>query len=116
MLCPVIITTKDGRFTRQLLESQGINLPADAIYGKEMRQSKADTLRQLLPTADSIWFVEDRLPTLYSIVSQPDLADVELFLANWGYNTAAERATANQDPTITLLSLNNFNQQEPEQW
>jgi hypothetical protein len=70
----------------------------------------------LLPTADTIWFVEDRLPTLYSIVSQPDLADVELFLANWGYNTATERATANQDPTITLLSLNSFNQQEPEQW
>jgi phosphoglycolate phosphatase-like HAD superfamily hydrolase len=113
---PVIITTKDGRFTRQLLESQGINLPADAIYGKEMRQSKADTLRQLLPTATKIWFVEDRLPTLYSIASQPDLANIELFLANWGYNTDAERETANQDPIITLISLTNFNQQYPENW
>jgi phosphoglycolate phosphatase-like HAD superfamily hydrolase len=113
---PVIITTKDGRFTRQLLESQGIHLPTDAIYGKEMRQSKADTLRQLLPTAANIWFVEDRLPTLHSIVSQPDLADIELFLANWGYNTAAERATANQDPTITLISLDIFNNHHPEQW
>jgi phosphoglycolate phosphatase-like HAD superfamily hydrolase len=113
---PVIITTKDGRFTRQLLESQGIHLPADAIYGKEMRQSKADTLRRLLPTADRIWFVEDRLPTLYSIVSQSDLADIELFLANWGYNTFAERVTANQDPTMTLLSLDIFNQQHPDQW
>lgn len=113
---PVIITTKDGRFTRQLLESQGIHLPADAIYGKEVRQSKADTLRQLLPTAANIWFVEDRLPTLHSIVSQPDLADVDLFLANWGYNTAAERADANQDPTITLISLDIFNNHDPEQW
>jgi hypothetical protein len=69
-----------------------------------------------LPTAANIWFVEDRLPTLHSIVSQPDLADVDLFLANWGYNTATERADANQDPTITLISLDIFNNHDPEQW
>jgi phosphoglycolate phosphatase-like HAD superfamily hydrolase len=113
---PVIITTKDGRFTRQLLESQGINLPADAIYGKEMGQSKADTLRQLLPTATKIWFVEDRLPTLYSIASQPDLVSVKLFLADWGYNTASERAAGMKDPSITVISLDSFNQQAPENW
>jgi phosphoglycolate phosphatase-like HAD superfamily hydrolase len=112
----VIITTKDGRFTRQLLESQGIYLPADAIYGKEMRQSKADTLRKLLPTATKIWFVEDRLPTLHSIASQPDLATIELFLADWGYNTANERAAGMEDPQITVISLDIFNQQTPATW
>ncbi len=113
---PVIITTKDGRFTRQLLESQGIYLPADAIYGKEMHQSKADTLRQLLPTATKIWFVEDRLPTLSSIASQPDLASVELFLADWGYNTVAERAAGSADSHVTVISLDTFNQQAPATW
>jgi phosphoglycolate phosphatase-like HAD superfamily hydrolase len=113
---PVIITTKDGRFTRQLLESQGIHLPADAIYGKEMRQSKADTLRQLLPTATKIWFVEDRLPTLSSIASQPDLASVELFLADWGYNTVAERAAGSAEARVTVISLDTFNQLDPTTW
>jgi hypothetical protein len=112
----VIITTKDGRFTRQLLESQGIYLPANAIYGKEMRQSKADTLRQLLPTANKIWFVEDRLPTLYSIAAQPDLATIELFLADWGYNTSSERVAGMKDPQITVISLDTFNQQTPATW
>jgi phosphoglycolate phosphatase-like HAD superfamily hydrolase len=113
---PVIITTKDGRFTRQLLESQGIHLPADAIYGKEMRQSKADTLRQLLPAATKIWFVEDRLPTLSSIASQPDLASVELFLADWGYNTVSERAAGSADAQVTVISLDTFNQLDPTTW
>jgi hypothetical protein len=113
---PVIITTKDGRFTRQLLESQGIYLPADAIYGKEMQQSKADTLRQLLPTAAKIWFVEDRLPTLYSIVTQSDLASIELFLADWGYNTVAERTAGIDHAQITVISLDSFNQQNPASW
>jgi hypothetical protein len=112
----MIITTKDGRFTRQMLESQGINLPANAIFGKEMGRSKADTLRELLPTAHKIWFVEDRLPTLEKIAALPDLQQVELFLADWGYNTVAEREAAQQHPRITVISLDAFNNLNPDQW
>jgi hypothetical protein len=115
-ITPMIITTKDGRFTRQMLESQGIKLPADAIFGKEMRRSKADSLRELLPTADKIWFVEDRLPTLEKIATLPDLQHVQLFLADWGYNTAAEREAAQQNPKIIMISLDRFNNLNPDQW
>ncbi len=110
---PVIITTKDGRFTRQLLEAQGIQLPQDAIFGKEGKQSKADTLRQLITSQpEQIWFVEDRLPTLQTISQQPDLNSVQLFLADWGYNTPAERSTAQQDDRVKLLSIDQFGQDQ----
>ncbi len=113
---PVIITTKDGRFTRQLLEGQKVQLPVDAIFGKESQQSKADTLRQLLTSQPAqIWFVEDRLPTLQTISHQPDLDSVQLFLADWGYNTPAERAAAQNDDRVQLLSIEQFGQ-DPASW
>jgi len=42
------------------------------------------------------------------VTTHPDLADVRLFLAAWGYNTAAARATAAADPRIGLLTLGQF--------
>jgi phosphoglycolate phosphatase-like HAD superfamily hydrolase len=113
---PVIITTKDGRFTRQLLENQGVHLPTDAIFGKEIKQSKADTLRSLLTSQpEQIWFVEDRLPTLQLISQRSDLDSVQLFLADWGYNTPAERAAAASDDRVQLLSIDQFCQ-DPSSW
>jgi phosphoglycolate phosphatase-like HAD superfamily hydrolase len=106
---PVIITTKDGRFTRQMLENSGIDLPPTAIFGKETQQPKTATLRQLMATKpERIWFVEDRLPTLHAVAAQADLNAVQLFLADWGYNTPTERSAAAQDPGIELLSLERF--------
>jgi len=111
----VIITTKEGRFVRQLLQQQQIELPESQIFGKEVRQPKAQTLRDLIQqfsekadTSVEVWFVEDRLKTLQSIQTQSDLDPVQLFLADWGYNTATEREVANQDPRIKLLPLSQF--------
>lgn len=108
----VIITTKEGRFVRQLLQQQGIDLLTAQIYGKEVKRPKAETLRMLLQQfsnnpdqAVSIWFVEDRLKTLQTIQKQPDLSEIKLYLADWGYNTEAERAIAHSDSQICLLSL-----------
>lgn len=109
---PVIITTKEGRFVQQLLQQQAIDLTTDQILGKEARQPKADSLRQLLQSSGSapplIWFVEDRLKTLEGIQSIADLAAVKLFLADWGYNTAAERGRIDRSSQIRLLSLRQF--------
>lgn len=107
---PVIITTKEGRFVAQLLQQQGIDLKADQILGKEVKQPKAESLRQICGENEVIWFVEDRLKTLQSIATQTDLADVRLFLADWGYNTAIDRQTAAQDERIELLSIQQFSQ------
>jgi phosphoglycolate phosphatase-like HAD superfamily hydrolase len=108
---PVIITTKEGRFVRQLLEQQGVHLEEAQIWGKERKQPKAQTLRDLRQSqSPEIWFVEDRLKTLQNIKSQPDLAEIRLYLADWGYNTERDCATAEADDRIHLISLQTFAQ------
>jgi hypothetical protein len=114
----VIITTKEGRFVRQLLHQQHVDLPESQIFGKEVRQPKAQTLRNLFQQfsqkttgAVEIWFVEDRLKTLQAIQAQPELNAVQLFLAAWGYNTSVEREAVGQENSqIHLLSLPKFSQ------
>lgn len=110
---PVIISTKEGRFIRELLQQQGVDLEHIQIYGKEAKRPKHQILRELMATyvdTASFWFVEDRLKTLQGVQHHADLDQVELFLADWGYNTDAERAAAKQDPRIHLLSLKTFSQ------
>lgn len=110
---PVIITTKEGRFVKSLLQKQGINLPETDIIGKECKRPKYETLRILLAASSPetiIWLVEDRMKTLLDVQKQPDLKEVELFLADWGYNTTAERESVTQHPPIHLLSLTQFSQ------
>lgn len=112
---PFIITTKEQRFVRQLLKQQQVDFAESQIFGKEVKQPKAQTLRflinqytQKLGEPLTVWFVEDRLKTLQNIEAQPDLQGVQLFLADWGYNTNTERFIAQQDPKIQLLSLSQF--------
>lgn len=114
----VIISTKEGRFIRQLLQQQGVDDTDLQIYGKEVKRPKAATLRELMPVFGEdacIWFIEDRLQTLHKIQQQPDLQAVKLFLADWGYNTAWEREIAQADPLIQVLSLEQFSQ-DPSGW
>lgn len=107
-----IVTTKEGRFAKQLLQQQGIKLSEDRIIGKEIKRPKHKTLRELINgfTGDfcSLWFVEDRLNTLLSVEQQSDLAQVRLYLADWGYNTAAHRDEVRNYRRIQLLSLSEF--------
>ncbi len=107
-----IISTKEGRFVQQLIEKEGVKLQREMIFGKEVKRPKYEILRQLIQEAnispDSVWFVEDRLKTLQLVQQQPDLENVKLFLADWGYNTPADKVTAQNDPRIQLLSLSQF--------
>jgi len=108
----MIVTTKEGRFVSQLLQRQGVQLSEQLIIGKESQRPKYEILRELIDiTAEipvSIWFVEDRLKTLQLVQQQADLNSVRLYLADWGYNTAAERELADHNPRIQLLSLSQF--------
>ncbi|MEO0989095.1 MAG: HAD family hydrolase [Cyanobacteria bacterium J06639_14] len=115
---PVIISTKEGRFIQALLAQAGVELAADQIIGKEIKQPKTATLRQLRqnlpqghPQPPTIWFVEDRLKTLEKVKAQPELTDILLFLADWGYNTEAEKEKARHDSHIHLLSLSQLVQE-----
>jgi phosphoglycolate phosphatase-like HAD superfamily hydrolase len=106
-----IVTTKEGRFVRQLLQQEDIQLPGDRIFGKERRRPKPETLRTLQQESKApIWFVEDRLLALQAVKRQTDLNQIRLFLADWGYNTPADQAVARQDDQIRLLSLSHFTQ------
>jgi len=103
----MIISTKEGRFIQRLLAQQGLDLAADRILGKEVKQPKYVTLRQIQAarSAPRIWFVEDRLKALQAVQHQPDLDGIQLFLADWGYNTEADRTTAQAEERLHRLSL-----------
>jgi phosphoglycolate phosphatase-like HAD superfamily hydrolase len=107
-----IVTTKEGRFVKQLLQQEGVDLPPENIFGKEIKRPKYETLRELIKKANtqtaSLWFVEDRLKTLQLVQQQSDLNHVKLFLADWGYNTQPEREAGKNDPRIQLISLSHF--------
>ncbi len=102
-----IVSTKEGRFIKALLSQSGLNFPEERIIGKEVKRPKYETLRLLKEkhSVENIWFVEDRLPALKDVKEQSDLAEVRLFLADWGYNLESDRAQARQDSRIHLLSL-----------
>jgi phosphoglycolate phosphatase-like HAD superfamily hydrolase len=104
-----IVTTKEGRFVQQLLQKEGVNLPPEMIFGKEVKRPKYETLRELIDNANhqfvSLWFIEDRLKTLQLVQQQSDLNHVQLFLADWGYNTQPEREAGKNDPCIHVISL-----------
>ncbi len=110
-----IVTTKEGRFVKQLLQQQGIELPTGCIIGKESKRPKYETLRLLRDSITGnkteIWFVEDRIKALQQVQQQPDLTMVRLFLADWGYNLKSDRALADRDPNLQLLSLEQFRQE-----
>ncbi len=106
-----IITTKEERFVRSLLEQEGVYLAEGRIFGKGEKRPKYEILRELLATVQptpNIWFVEDRLKTLLTVQQQPDLGDVRLFLADWGYNTQTERDSVGDYLSIQLFSLSQF--------
>jgi phosphoglycolate phosphatase-like HAD superfamily hydrolase len=109
---PMIISTKEGRFIQALLSKEGVEFPREQIVGKESKQPKTKTLRQLqqsppqgVDRAAPIWFVEDRLKTLDKAKAEDDLQDITLFLADWGYNTQVEKERAASDSRVHLLSL-----------
>jgi phosphoglycolate phosphatase-like HAD superfamily hydrolase len=109
-----IVTTKEGRFVQQLLQKEGIDLPTNFILGKEVKVPKYETLSKLIENAItkpvSLWFVEDRFKTLQLVQKQLNLDNIQLFLADWGYNTQAEREVCKNDAHIHLISLSQFSQ------
>jgi phosphoglycolate phosphatase-like HAD superfamily hydrolase len=111
-----IVTTKEGRFVKRLLGDRGIEIElGDRLFGKEVGRPKYQTLRQLRHDRPiqhrlrRIWFVEDRLKTLQAVDREPDLGDIELFFADWGYSTSRERAdSAVIKGRIRSISIDQF--------
>jgi phosphoglycolate phosphatase-like HAD superfamily hydrolase len=110
----IVVTTKTERFARALLAGADPRLAALRVIGREPGAPvpKPDILRRLADEhglgtdAAEMWFVEDMLETLEATAARSDLAGARLFLADWGYNTPADRAHVGA--RISLLSLERF--------
>jgi len=108
-----ILTTKQKRFTLALLQHAGLDFPADRVLGLEAGRPKPDLIADLRsledPDGTRTWhFVEDRLRTLEAVSARADLADVRLYLAEWGYVTPADLERARALPRIRIWRLDQF--------
>lgn len=106
----LIITTKQERFVSAILDVNRINVIAEQIYGLERQRSKNAILCDFADQGyGAIRFVEDRLPTLQKVISEPRLNNIDLWLADWGYNTENDRQTAAENKRIKILALADLN-------
>nr|CAA6802306.1 MAG: Unknown protein [uncultured Thiotrichaceae bacterium] len=104
-----LITTKQERFAKRILENNQVDIPAQRIYGLDRQLNKQQVLERLIEVHpdDEIIFVEDRLPTLTAMEANPALHKVRRQLVDWGYNTAESRASVNGSG-IELISPEQF--------
>jgi len=104
-----VVTTKQERFVKQILKANAIELANERIFGLDRNMSKVEVLKGLLKTHpnETIYFVEDRLPTLLNVLKTDELASVKLIFALWGYNTVEDKALA-AGQAFTLQQLEDF--------
>ena len=111
-----ILTTKQSRFVSLLLQGQGIHFPEKKILGLEVKKSKECLLEKFIKNgAGRILFVEDRLETLLRVQQCPQLAQVSLYYALWGYGTPADMRRTQEHESITCLELEQFKQMLSEE-
>ena len=93
-----IITTKQERFVKRILEANGVLVNDNQLFGMDRKINKQEALLHLgnKHPEQSILFIEDRLQTLLDITKNPALQEVSLKLVAWGYNTAEQREIARQ--------------------
>lgn len=100
-----IITTKQERFVHAILSANGIQLPMTQVFGMDRKLKKTQILTDLqaeFPEKD-LFFVEDRLPTLQTVIATPALKTLQLGFAAWGYNTEADKLSMQQQSAIKYL-------------
>lgn len=108
-----IVTTKQRRFVREIMEFNGLRCPPDDLVfdlDSEIR-GKANVLRHILEQSKgetTLHFVEDRLETLRTVADTEGLGSVRLYLADWGYNLEEERRSCESDSRIELLRPEGF--------
>jgi phosphoglycolate phosphatase-like HAD superfamily hydrolase len=108
-----IITTKQERFVRAILETNKIHPPPkEDIYDLENPfGAKVKVLQALIDQHQpkEIHFVEDRYETLLGVMNTPGLERVKMYLVDWGYNTEEQRlASMRLSPRIQLIGGSDF--------
>ncbi|KAJ1433653.1 hypothetical protein B484DRAFT_326659 [Ochromonadaceae sp. CCMP2298] len=115
-----VITTKQERFVRAILENNGFNIfDLDNAYGSKVRVLQELT-RRLAASAEqcaqeeqpTLHFVEDRYETLLATLAHkaahPLSLNVKCYLVDWGYNTPEQRRAARENPEVELISQEEF--------
>jgi phosphoglycolate phosphatase-like HAD superfamily hydrolase len=105
-----VLSTKDKRFLDALLRAHAVPIPDERVIGKATpRRAKWEVIQQIaagqaLPADGSgVWFVEDRFATLLELRRDaPQLAAMQLFLAEWGYVFPRDIARARASDIATL--------------
>ena len=108
-----IVTTKQAHYTKILLTNMAsIDLDSSRIFSQTISgRPKSEVLLKLEsnhPDAKVKIFVEDKLSTLEKVALDPSLSSWELYLVDWGYNTAKERERASSSPRIKVISIQQF--------
>lgn len=107
-----ILTTKQERFVRRLLEPVCPEFPDERIFGLDAGICKEDLLVRLedehSSSGVSMHFVEDRLDTLVRVMRRPKLAGVHLYLASWGYARTEDIQRASELARVTVWELSDF--------
>ena len=106
-----IVTTKQGRFALAILAKMGgVVVEDEDMYSTTVSGiPKTDVLRTLgVDGNPRKIFVEDKLSTLEKVCKCDDLDDWELFLVDWGYNTAKERERAAANDRISVVGVDAF--------
>jgi len=104
-----IVTTKQERFVKRILQANSIELDEARIFGLDRKLNKQTVLKRLKAEYPErpIAFVEDRLPTLIGVQENPELHNIKLQLVDWGYNTVAERNDA-KNRAIEVIGVEEF--------
>eukprot|EP00904_Undaria_pinnatifida_P012979 jgi/Undpi1/8811/HiC_scaffold_25.g11273.m1 len=99
-----VVTTKQQRFASALLEYAGVKVPLERIFGLGTGP-KADVLAELAAkhSGSTLHFFEDRVETLEVVCKDSRLEDAELYLCDWGFNTAAQRGRGEANPRVRVI-------------
>ena len=107
-----IVTTKQARFATAIMAKMGgITIAEEDMFSTTVSGiPKTEVLKTLGVDGSNPRkiFVEDKLSTLEKVCKADGLDDWELFLVDWGYNTAAERERAAANPRITVIGVDAF--------
>eukprot|EP01084_Bolivina_argentea_P271629 462251_1 len=112
--CPCqmyVITTKQEQLTRALLGHCGTTRFREGEvfgFGSGPKRDVLATLLKRMSPDNRLIFIEDRLKTLEDVCRDPRLSRVELYLASWGYNSDQQLKSCEDNPRITVISLEDF--------
>jgi len=92
-----IVTTKQERFVKYILEAHHIQIDDENIYGLDREMGKVEVLHLIRKRHphNHIVFIEDRLQALIEVLDDGGVDNISLKLVSWGYNTPLDRERVN---------------------